>query len=253
VTRVHAPHARALVTGASSGIGRALAVSLGRRGAAVVLVARRREALEAAAAEVRAAGAEARVLVLDVADTRATVAAVRAADTEAPIDLVVAAAGAGARAGAAPHGWEALEEAAHTNFCGAACTLTALAERMAERGSGHLVGVSSIAALGALPAAAAYCAPKAGLSMLLECLRLDLAPAGVAVTAVHAGFVDTPMVAARAGAMPGLVTAPEAAERIVHALARRPARIDFPLPLALAARAAAHLPGPLRDRILRRL
>jgi NAD(P)-dependent dehydrogenase (short-subunit alcohol dehydrogenase family) len=89
--------------------------------------------------------------------------------------------------------------------------------------------------------------------MLLDCLRLDVAERGIAVTAVHAGFVDTPMVAHRRERMPQLMSAEDAAQRIVRALPAHPARIDFPEPLALAARLAGNLPRPLHDALVRRL
>ena len=88
--------------------------------------------------------------------------------------------------------------------------------------------------------------------MLLECLRLDLLGSGVNVTTVHAGFVDTPMVAHRSGPMPQLISADEAAERIVHDLPRAPAVIDFPEPLATATRLAGRMPRRWRDLVVSR-
>lgn len=237
---------RALVTGASSGIGRAIAGALARRDVEVILAARRRNLLAAVAAEL---GKRARVVPLDLFDPDDAVATIRALDDERPIDLVIANAGVGPDLGVDPSSWEAIRGPCRVNFTGAAATLTALLPRMIARRRGHLVGVSSIAALGALPKSAAYCAPKAGLSMLLDCLRLDAEPHGVAVTAVHLGFVDTPMVAHREGPMPQAMSATVAAERIVRALARRPPRIDLPRSLALAARLASLLPHPLHKRL----
>ncbi|HHH28311.1 MAG TPA: SDR family NAD(P)-dependent oxidoreductase [Polyangiaceae bacterium] len=243
----------ALVTGASSGLGRALATRLGRDGWRVVLAARRQAALDEVAATIRAAGGEAVVGVLDVADTTRCVAAIRGWDDElGGLDLVIANAGVGPELSASPLSWEALAGPCHVNYCGAVATLTAVLPRMVERGRGHLVGISSLSSFGALPESAAYCSPKAGLNMMLDCLRLDGEPHGVAVTTVHAGFIDTPMVAHRREAMPQLVPVDEAAARIVDALPSRPARIDFPQPLAWVARAGARLPRPLRDRLVRR-
>jgi NAD(P)-dependent dehydrogenase (short-subunit alcohol dehydrogenase family) len=239
----------ALVTGASSGIGRALALELGALGTKVVLVARRRAALEEVAQQI-----DAIVEVLDVGDSETTARAMAAIDQRVGgLDLVVACAGVGPPLHEAPWSWRALAAPLHVNSCGAAATLTGALPAMVERGRGHLVGVSSLASFGALPNSAAYCAPKAGLSMLLDCLRLDLADHGIAVTTVHAGFIDTPMVAHRRERMPQLMTATEAAQRIVRALPARPARIDFPARLALAARLAANLPRPLHDALVRRL
>lgn len=249
------PYRTALVTGASSGIGRALAKGLARQGTRVALAARREALLAALAGEIADAGGKALVAPMDVADTEISVRAVQHMDDEmGGLDLVIACAGAGPPdPSAVPYRWHSLAVPFHVNFCGAAATLTAVAERMVERRKGHLVGISSIASFGALPASAAYCAPKAGLSMLLDCLRLDLAASGVAVTAVHLGFVQTPMVVHRTGPMPQLVTPDEAARHILERLGSRPTTIDFPEPLASSAKIAALLPRSLRDRLMRLL
>ncbi|MEJ7733133.1 MAG: SDR family NAD(P)-dependent oxidoreductase [Polyangiaceae bacterium] len=186
------PWRTALITGASSGIGRGLAERLAAGGVHVVLAARREALLAEVAAGITARGGKARAEVLDVSDTEKTVAVVRAVDAELEgLDLVVANAGVGAPQAAegqtVSFEWENLAGAFHTNFCGAAATLTAALPRMVARGRGHLVAIGSLASFGALPDAAAYCAPKAGLAMLLECLRLDLRGTGVKVTSVHGG------------------------------------------------------------------
>lgn len=244
----------AALTGASSGIGRALALGLARRTGEITLVARRAALLEEVAAEVRAAGGRARVLALDVTDTARLVEALRRVDDERPLDLVIANAGAGAAPGQDPTSWEAIADSCQVSFVAAAATVTAVLPRMSARGRGHVVGVSSLSAVGgALPRAAAYAASKAGLSMLLDCLRLDVAPHGVAVTAVHPGFVDTAMTAGADHPLPLLWSAERAAAHILQRLPRRPARIDFPWPLALAARASMVLPRGVRDRLVRGL
>jgi short-subunit dehydrogenase len=240
----------AVVTGASSGIGAALAEQLAASGIEVVLCARRTDALEAIATRIRSAGGTARVLRLDLADPDAAVATLRALDAELEIDLLVANAGAGLSAGD-PLSWEAMREACEVNFAGAVATLTAVLPRMIARGRGHLVGVSSLASFGSLPGSAAYCAPKAGLSMFLDCLRLDLRGTGVGVTTVHPGFVRTPMLDGATHAMPQLVEVDAAARLLVRRLASRPARIDFPQPLAWAARLAGGLPRVLHDLVVR--
>ena len=247
----------ALVTGASSGIGRALAERLARDGVLVVLAARREAVLREVADGIARRGGETLIEPLDVADTERTVAAVRRIDAEVGgLDLVVANAGVGmsTRAAAtAPYAWEAVAAPCHVNFCGAIATLTAALPAMVARRRGHLVGISSLAAFGALPGHAGYSAPKAGLSMFLECLRMDVAAHGVAVTAVHPGFVRTAMTERSRQPMPFLMDAGPAADLIADALPARPATIDFPLPLALAARVGGALPRALRDRILSRV
>ncbi len=243
-----ADYRNALITGASSGIGRALALEVAAAGVEVVVCARRREALDALVGEIAARGGKARALPLDVADTGATVAALRALDEAlGGLDLVVANAGVGLTEGHPSLSWEALGPACHTNFTGAVATLTAVLPRMIERRRGHLVGVSSLASFGALKDAAAYCSPKAGLSMFLDCLRLDLRATGVAVTTVAPGFVRTPMVEHATHPMPQLLEADRAARLIWRRLQRRPARIDFPQPLAFLARLVGGLPRVLHD------
>jgi short-subunit dehydrogenase len=188
------------------------------------------------------------VVPLDVADTTRVVSVVRELDDElGGLDLIVANAGVGAPPPATGLDWESLAAPCHVNFCGAAATLTAVLPRMKARGRGHLVGVSSLASFGPLPKAAAYCAPKAGLSMLLDCLRLDLLGTGVDVTAIHPGFVRTAMTERSTFFMPMLMDVDAAADVIMRELPKRPAAIDFPLPMALAARFGARLPRRLRD------
>src|SRR6185503_7253659 len=155
-----------------------------------------------------------------------TVATLRTLDTElGGFDLIIANAGVGQDHSRPAHSWEAIAAACHTNFCGAA-TLTAVLPQMVERGREHLVGISSLASFGPLPGSAAYCAPKAGLSMLLQCLRLDLLSSGVRVTAVHAGFVRTAMTAASTHPMPMIMDCDDAAALILRQLPEAPATID---------------------------
>lgn len=241
----------ALVTGASFGIGRSLALALARAGCHVVGCARHEAGLEALEQEIRREGGRCLVEELDVADTVRTVGRIRTLDDAHRFDLIVANAGVGAREGVAPWTWEAIGDAIEINFAGAAATLTAALPAMVSRGRGHLVAVSSLASYAPLPASAAYCAPKAGLDMLMECLRIDLAGSGVRVTNVRAGFVRTRMLTRTTHAMPGVLEPDEAAERIIEGLERAPAEIVFPRWLAAMARASGALPRPLRDALLR--
>lgn len=244
----------ALVTGASSGIGRSLARKLAQQGTHVVACARRQAELASLVAEITAAGGQADPLVLDVADSEATQVAVQAQDARlGGLDLVIANAGVGADPAVPAWSWEAIGAACQINFVGAAATLTAALPQMVARGRGHLVAVSSLASFGALPQAAAYCAPKAGLSMLIDCLRLDLHGTGVAATAIHVGFVRTAMLANATHPLPQLLEVDVAVEAMLRRLPARPAEINLPQPLALATRLAARLPRPLREPLLRAL
>jgi len=244
--------AHVLITGGSRGIGLGLARQYARRGATVTITGRDAQALDAALAELKELG---RVdgRVLDAADTAATVRAIRALDEQVGgLDVVVANAGVGADLSKGPpYAWEAMADALHVNFTGAAATLTAALPAMVARGRGHLVGISSLASYGALPNAAAYCAPKAGLNMLLDCLALDTLDTGVAVTTVKVGFVKTRMVANATHPMPQVMEVDDAADRIVSALASRPRVVTVPKLLALGAWVGGALPLGVKARLPR--
>jgi short-subunit dehydrogenase len=242
-----------LVTGASSGIGRGLAKELARRGVHVFLAARRVELLKVLRDELVSEGFTATVVPLDVSDTEATVATLREIDREFPLDLVIANAGVGANHDArAPYAWEAIRDALHTNLCGAAATLTAVLPEMVARGRGHIVGIGSLASFGPLPLSAAYCTPKAGLFMLLECLRLDTVDKGITVTNVQVGFVATPMLEGVTHPTPELLSVEQASERIVQGLFDGREDIVFPGVLAFAAWAGGKLPRFVQKVVARK-
>jgi short-subunit dehydrogenase len=242
----------ALVTGASSGLGEGLARQLAAGGIHVFLAARRLDSLEALRDELGRAGCSTTAVRIDVADTEATVAKIREIDLETPLDLVIANAGVGANHEAqAPYALEAIRDAFHTNFCGAAATLTAVLPQMVARKRGHLVGIGSLASLGPLPQSAAYCTPKAGLHMLLECLRLDTADAGIVVTNVQVGFVKTPMLEGVTHPLPGLMSVEEASKTIVEGILDGREDIVFPKALAWATKAAANLPRFVQKSVAR--
>lgn len=241
----------ALVTGASSGLGRGLAQALAKQGTFVVLAARRQSELDSAVGEIEAADGQARAVCMDVAQTDATVRQIRALDSElGGFDLIIANAGIGTGKRSDSFKWEAIASQVRVNFDGAIATLTAVLPDMIERRRGHLVGISSLAGLSPLPRAAAYCASKAGLSMYLASLQGDVAKYGVTVTTVEPGFVKTPLTADIKHAMPQLLELDDAVARIVKALGKRSARVVFPQPLAMLTMASAHLPAKLRAKLL---
>ena len=235
-----------LVTGASSGIGRALAVEYARRGARVVVAARRRDRLDELAREI---GGEA--LALDVADGDATFAAVRALDDRLPLDVVVANAGIGGITPGRKLDWTRVRNILTTNLVGAAATISAAVPGMIARGDGRIVGVASVAGFRGLPRFAAYSASKAGLITLLESLRVDLAGTGVSVTTVCPGYVQTEMLTP-GKSHPFVVAADEAARLIVAAADKRDSMCTFPAPIVAGMRAAQLLPRPLYEFIATR-
>ncbi|MEP7126155.1 MAG: SDR family NAD(P)-dependent oxidoreductase [Byssovorax sp.] len=243
----------ALITGASSGMGRSMAKRLARGGTTVVLCARRVPALEALAEEIKRDGGRAHVIAMDVTDTERSVASIRAIDAElGGLDLVIANAGVGLAIDGKRLRWERISNLCLVNFNGAIATLCAVLPEMVKRGKGHLVGVSSVGALAPFPTVGAYGASKAGLTLFLQSLRLDLQGTGVDVTAVHAGFVHTEMTARITKPMPMALESDEAAELILGKLRSAPGEINFPVSMTAAVRGIAALPAPIRDAMLLR-
>ncbi len=244
------PYRTAFVTGASSGIGEALARKLAAEGIEVVLAARRAGSLRAIATEIGRAGGKAYVRSLDVSDPRVAVEAIQALDDElGGLDLVVANAGRGEGKWGGKLEYDDCAPVIALNVAGATATLTAVLPRMVARGRGHLVGISSLAAYRGLPKFAAYCASKAYLSTFLESLRIDLRGTGVHVTDIRPGFVKTELTKDN-GKMPFAMTAEAAAETIWRAIRTQKAVHAFPLPTATATRVATLLPGPVYDRVV---
>ena len=242
-----------LITGASSGIGRALATAWARRGARVALLARRAEALEEVAGAVEAAGGQAFAVVADVRKSEAVRAAVELVEREwGRVDVLVANAGIGEVTRAQEFPVEKARAVFETNVVGAMNSVAAVLPGMHARRSGQLVTVSSLAAYRGLPGSGAYCASKAALSTFFESLRVELRGSGIAVTIIHPGFVRTPMTTGREQPMPFLVEVDRAAELMLRAVEARRRTYAFPWQLAWLARLSKHLPGALHDRLLAR-
>jgi short-subunit dehydrogenase len=233
----------AVITGASSGIGRALAVALAARGARVGVTARRADRLDELTREVRAAGGTIEAAACDITDRAATLAAVRGlADRLGPVDLMIANAGLGQTAGADPMNVPVFEQMVKVNVLGVAYSFEAVMESMLARRSGHLVAISSLAAYKGLPNSAGYCATKAAVNTYCEGLRIELHGRGVAVTCVCPGFVRTEMTAGKTHPMPLVMGADRAAARILGALARRPKVYNFPRRMAFLMKLTRWLP-----------
>lgn len=244
----------AWVTGASSGIGRALAIGLAREGWAVGLSARREERLREVAQEIRTAGGRAAVLPCDVTVRDEVHGAARRCRVElGPVDLLVANAGVSGMTRPESLDAEEVEWMLRVNFLGAVFAVEAVLPGMRSRRRGRLVAVSSLAGYGGLPMTAAYSASKAALTNFFESLRIDLGKEGLDVTVVAPGYVRTPMTEGRAHALPFLVDVDDAAERILRAIHRRERIAAFPWPLASAVRLARIWPRSLYDWVARRI
>lgn len=228
---------RVWVVGASSGIGAALAAELVRRGALVAVSARRADRL----AEV-ARGRMVAVPV-DVTDPDAVAGAAEAVRaTLGGLDVVVWSAGYWQRSDARAWDTTAFADHVEVNLLGLSSVLAAVLPGMVRAGSGHLVGIASVAGFRGLPGAEAYGATKAAQITLLESLRASLRRDGVRVTTVAPGFVRTEMTAVNTFPMPFLIEADEAARAIVDGLERGRVEIVFPWRMALVMKAARLVP-----------
>jgi NADP-dependent 3-hydroxy acid dehydrogenase YdfG len=239
------------LTGASSGIGEGLAVALARRGAVIGLVARRREMLEELAARCESAGGTARVFVADVTDAMAIGDAARSFRKEfGRIDILIANAGIGGNdEKTRSYDPESVKKVIDINLLGAVNSIHAVVPDMIERGSGHLVAISSLAGFRGLPKSAAYSASKAGMTTFFESVRLDVADRGIAVTIIQPGFIRTPLTSSRANKMPFLMELDDAIPHFINAIGKRKRFAAFPWQLATIVRAGKFMPSWLYDRI----
>ncbi len=233
----------AVITGASSGIGWALAKELAAQGCKVGLVARRKDQLDRLAEEIRQAGGTAAVAAADVADRLQTEAAVQDLRGQlGPADLLVANAGVGAPTLLEPVNVGDVEKMFRVNLLGVIYSIAAVLPEMLRRQSGHVAAVSSIAAYKGLPGESAYCASKAAVNTYLEGLRIQVRDRGIAVTTICPGFIKTPMTEVNNFKMPWLMTAERAARKIARALRRRRKVYNFPWQMSLLMTLTRWLP-----------
>jgi NAD(P)-dependent dehydrogenase (short-subunit alcohol dehydrogenase family) len=239
---------RVWVTGASSGIGRAVAIEFARRGCSVALSARNRSTLEDVARE--CLGRRAIVVPLDVTDLRANLEATgKIASELGGIDIAFLNAGTCEYIDARDFDAALCERVMRANFVGLANGIEAVLPVLRNSPHAQLVGMSSTVAFGPLPRAEAYGASKAAIRYLMESLRIDLRGEPVSITVVCPGFVKTPLTDRNDFPMPFLIGAEDAARIIVDGVAARQPEIDFPRRLSIPFKVAAMLPTPLYTRL----
>lgn len=230
------------ITGASSGIGRELALRLARDGSTVAVSARSADKL----AELAATNPLIRVFPLDVTDAAATDATVAGIEAQlGPIDLAVLNAGTWDRMGAGDFSAARAEASMRVNYLGHINGVEALAKRFIARRAGHLAIVASVAGYRGMPQAAAYAPSKAAAISLAEVLKPDFDRSGVTLTVINPGFVDTPMTSVNKFPMPFIMPVDKAVDRIVDGLAKRKFEIAFPWQLVTLLKVMRVLPYPL--------
>ena len=242
---------RVFITGASTGIGAALARHYAGSDTSIGLFARRRDLLEKLASSLPGRTA---IYPSDISDTAAVAAAARdfIARFGAP-NLVIANAGISV----GTHGDELqdidkLHRVLAVNVTGLAATLAAFAPAMRAAGEGTLCGIASVAGFRGIPGAGAYSSSKAAAIVWLEALRNELDGSGVSVVTICPGYIDTPMTQVNKYPMPFLISAEDAAARFARAIAAKRRLAVIPWQMALVSLLLRALPGALYDRLAAR-
>ncbi len=245
----------AWITGASQGIGRALALELASRGWQVAASARGVEALQQLAEESVLAG-RGRIIPmpLDVCDSDACQQVVeQITATQGAIDLAVLNAGTHQPLTAAEFTVTAVRQLIELNLMGCVNSISPLLTNMQARGAGRIAVVASLSGYRGLPTASAYGASKAALINLCESLRLDLHGSGVSIQVINPGFVKTPLTDRNTFSMPELISAEQAALYIVEGVSSNRFEIRFPPRFAWLMGLLRHLPYSLYFPLIRRM
>lgn len=247
-------HRAILITGASRGLGAALARRFAAPGVSLRLVARDAAALAATAAACAAQGALAETAALDVRDAAPLAAQLLAWDDAAPFDLVIANAGVtgGTPDGGGLEGWASADRVLGVNLLGAVNTVVPLLPRLVARRAGRLAFIASVAAFRGLPDSPAYCASKAGLWAYGESLRARLAPEGVGVTVCAPGFFTSDMSRKFRGRHPFELSVEAMAERLARAIEAGRGRAIVPRRMGWPLRLLELMPAQWADAAIRR-
>jgi short-subunit dehydrogenase len=244
---------RVLITGASSGLGRALAIHFARSGARLAITGRDAERLSGAAAECGALGADVSAKLIDVRNRSEMADWIVSANRDQPFDIVIA--NAGVMSGTPPLGVLEPSDAAYalieTNVLGVLNTVQPLLLAMSERKRGQIAIVSSLAAFIPLPDSPSYCASKSAILSYGLALRTLMHPRGVKVSVICPGYISTPMSARENASKPQQMSAEKAAAIIAKGLERNLPVIAFPRALTALARLHGMLPDAARRRLMR--
>lgn len=244
--------ASVLITGATGGIGGALALEYAQPGRTLILQGRREARLAELSALCEARGAQVASCLLELRDRQALADWLAEVCASQAPELVIVNAGVNTNIGPTGEGerWEKIEALIEINLLAAMATVHAVLPAMRRRGSGQIALVASLAGYFGLPVTPGYCASKAGLKAYGEALRGWLSPEGIRVNVVMPGYVTSAMCEAMPGPKPFRLTPERAAQRIRRGLERDRARIGFPFPLNLGTWLLAVLPAGLSTKIV---
>lgn len=240
-----------LITGASSGIGRALAARFARDGWRLALLARRGEALQQWAQSQGLGADQYQIYTADVADLNSICAAGAACVAAQGVPNVVIA-NAGISVGidtAERTDLDVMASILNTNVLGVAATFHPFVAAMRARGNGTLVGIGSVAGIRGLPGHGAYCASKAAVINYCESLRGEMRGSGVAVLTICPGYIATPLTANNRYTMPFLMSAEAFADRAYAAIAARHSYRVIPWQMGVVAKLMRALPNAWFDRL----
>ncbi|WP_181441967.1 SDR family NAD(P)-dependent oxidoreductase [Swingsia samuiensis] len=242
-----------LITGASSGIGAALALNYARSGTHLILWGRNQERLEQIAKKAQQHGASTETHVIDLNNTNHALECLQHIDSDHPIDICIFAAGISdirpeTELTELPH---IVQNIACVNFSTPITLATEMAKRMAIRKSGNIALIGSVAAFHDLPMASAYSGSKAGLARFSTALHAAMKPHNVFVTLISPGYVDTPMSQRLVGARPFLVSPQKAARLISKAIGQGRAHLLFPRIFFITKVLEYLMPRSITHRLLR--
>ncbi len=245
----------ALITGAGSGIGRQLALTLAAEGARIGALDLQAAGLESLAKELD--GKSFAHATADVTDFQALSEAVRQLEAVlGPTDILIASAGIGRETSALDLRAEDVADQIRVNLIGVANSIAAVLPGMRQRRQGHLVALSSLASYRGMPRMAGYCASKAGVNALMDGLRVELKSLGIATTTICPGWIRTPLTANIDVPHVNMMTVEEAVRRIVQAIRARKTFVAFPAGTVWQVRLLRYLPLRVGDwlayRLLRR-
>jgi short-subunit dehydrogenase len=242
-----------LITGASSGIGKALAIKYSQENVNLFLSGRDADKLEETKSFCQALKANIFCKIIDVQDETAMQGWIEEIEKDYQLDLVIACAGISAGTAGGPESVSQIKQIFAVNLDGVLNTINPAIAKMKERKKGQIVLISSLAGFRGLPSSPAYSASKAAIRVYGEALRGNLANMGIWVNTVCPGYIKTPMTAVNDFPMPFLMSAEKCAEKIVKGLKKNQSRISFPFPLFFTVWLCTLLSNKITDPIFSKL